>query len=221
LACLHYPFFYQKAITTIYELQPVVHIVLRMCWDNTDLSLSIAQMLLDGIEKANYESVNPYCQVLVAFVTMADTLMEQRIQWMFGYPQPYFHSSSDTCACPYSLSDASVQYLSTLPSETGTTSSGILSLIYNNRKRYENYTITLLKALLVIANQLNSLTAYLLTLPPPSYLYAKYTDWIAPYIDQYVTESKKYQAGSVSLFNRVSNGEEGQKEWNTFSAKIA
>lgn len=80
-------------------------------------------------------------------------------------------------------------YLSTLP---GDTTLGLLSLIYNNRKRYENYTICLLRALLSIANTINTVFAYLLMLPPPSYLYAKYVDWIGEYVDTYLTESRKY-----------------------------
>lgn len=123
-----------------------------MCWDNTDLSSAIANVLLDGIEKANYESVSPYCLVLVSFLTMADSLIDQRIQWILGYATPTFNASTDQCACGYALGDASVQYLSTLPNDTGTSPLGLLSLIYNNRKRYENYTVILLKALLTIAN---------------------------------------------------------------------
>ena len=47
--CLHNPFFYQRAISQLHDLTPLVQIVTRMCWDNAELSLSLSQVLLDGI----------------------------------------------------------------------------------------------------------------------------------------------------------------------------
>ena len=85
-------------------------------------------------------------------------------------------------------------YLTTLPADNLVSNNGLLSIIYNNRKRYENHTICLLKALLQVANHINTVFAYLSLLPPPSYLYGKYCDWIGAYVDTYHEESKKYQS---------------------------
>jgi hypothetical protein len=50
-------------------------------------------------------------------------------------------------------------FTSTLPINTP----ALLSSLFINRKRYENYTIVLLKTLLEISNQNNSVFAYLVT----------------------------------------------------------
>ena len=77
-----------------------------------------------------------------------------------------------------------------------------------------------MKALLAAANQMNSILVYLLVLPPPSYMYARYIDWFEAYLLTYLSEGKKYASNSPTLFNRVQMGEESLAEWNTFLAKV-
>ncbi len=48
-------------------------------------------------------------------------------------------------------------------------------------------------------------------MPTPSYTYSRYLDWIEPYIEQYVSDAKKYNP--TAFFNRVENGEECLKIW--------
>jgi len=107
-------------------------------------------------------------------------------------------------------------FTSTLPVNTP----ALLSSLFINRKRYENYTIVLLKTLLEISNQNNSVFAYLVTQPSACYLYANYIDWIGPYIEEYLAENKKYQAYNVTLFDRVEAGEQAIKLWNIFLNKL-
>lgn len=116
--------------------------------------------------------------------------MEQRVEWLLGFPQPMFMTNSNSCACRFALSDQSIVFVSTLP--THPTPPSLLNILFVNRKRYENFTIIVLKSLLTLCNCNNTVFAYLAMAPSPCYLYSKYIDWIGLFIDSYVEESRKY-----------------------------
>jgi len=45
-----------------------------MCWNNLDLSIIIAQLILEGIEKSNSENVGPYASILTIYLSMTDNI---------------------------------------------------------------------------------------------------------------------------------------------------
>ena len=46
----------------------------------------------------------------------------------------------------------------------------------------DNYTLTALEYLLSIANADEAISEFFAKLPPVTYQYARYTDWIKPYL---------------------------------------
>lgn len=58
----------------------------------------------------------------------------------------------------------------------------LLHLLWRYQGRMDTYTITALEYLLTIANAEDSLSEYFAQLPPVTYQYARYTDWIRPYL---------------------------------------
>ena len=54
----------------------------------------------------------------------------------------------------------------------------------------DTYTITALEYLLTIANADDSLSEYFASLPPVTYQYARYTDWIRPYLQNQLAKAE-------------------------------
>jgi ubiquitin carboxyl-terminal hydrolase 34 len=165
--------------------------------------------------------VAPFLHITFHFLNLIDQYQDQRIQWLLGFPQPALAQSSEfTILFPHALIDQSTVYPSTF--EDIGSSNSILNLIYFNRKRYENYAVMILKCLLYCANNNIKVFGYLLQLPPPAHLYAKYTDWCGAYISNYLEEGKKYGAytNATGLFNRVTNAEECQQQWEIYAKKL-
>ena len=75
--------------------------------------------ILRGIKKSNDSSVGPFLGVLKEFLAIDDSLKEQRLEWIFGFPQPkkfhegnyYKHYGSYGIS---SLKEAVISYKSTL-----------------------------------------------------------------------------------------------------------
>lgn len=78
-------------------------------------------------------------------------------------------------------------YETTLAIDIGT---GFLNLILSNR-RLENLCIAFLNKLIYLCDYCDFVLNYICNMPPPSVLYAKWTDWIRPFLLTYIAEAEK------------------------------
>lgn len=78
------------------------------------------------------------------------------------------------------MSEEVYYYPSTLKSVDSTEES-ILSLIFRSKKRLQSYTLFCIKELLSLGEDT---MRYVHNMPPPTYQYARYTDWITQFVDE-------------------------------------
>lgn len=72
----------------------------------------------------------------------------------------------------------------------------LLHLLWRYQGRMDNYTLTALEYLLTIATADDTCSEFFARLPPVTYQYARYTDWIKPYLqNQLVKANSGYSTG--------------------------
>ena len=51
-----------------------------------DFSKNIIEILVDGIKKSSWETVNYYVPTVYMLLLIKDSFLELRIKWLLGYP---------------------------------------------------------------------------------------------------------------------------------------
>lgn len=68
----------------------------------------------------------------------------------------------------------------------------LLHLLWRYQGRMDTYTITALEYLLAIANSDDDVSEWFAQLPPVTYQYSRYTDWIKPYLQSQLVKAEAY-----------------------------
>jgi len=192
--CLYYTEFYEKTMREKYDPVAFGVIIQHLSFENEAFSASLAGLILKGLNRASYDDAKPYLEALTYFLNINDYVQNKRIEWILGFPQPALtvtrhELDSYGLYGNSSLDDVIINYDTTIHSD-GCTS--VINLILQNRKKQENLAIMCLRQILILANTNISVFEYIFSLPPPSYNYAKFTDWILPFIEYYLAEAKRY-----------------------------
>ena len=219
LKCLTCPEFYEKTLKEKYNFVCIGTIIQHFCFENESFSYCIAEILLKGINRCNYEEVKPYLEAMSYFVSIADFLQPKRLEWIFGYPQPIVstaRSGADNFGTfgNSSIEELVVSYETPLALENTTS---ILNLILQGRKKFDNLCMVCIRQIIMLLNENNTIFQYITSLPPPSYNYAKFTDWITPFIDYFLADAKRF---SYSSYSQEEVGLEAQKIWKSIEAKL-
>lgn len=170
-----------------------------------------------GLNRVNYEESKPYLEVIYYFLSIPDSLLYLRIEWILGYPQPALNKF-DTFTMTYGLEEATVDYKSTLLGDAGTS---YLNVLFQNRKKWENLCMVCLHKFLLLLNTSPAILDYVLYLPPPCPLFAKYTDWIKPFIKTYLNDCKLGYASAYSTFNKEEIATNALNLFENLEPKIA
>jgi hypothetical protein len=96
----------------------------------------------------------------------------------------------------HSLSDEAYSYKSALIQDT--IDDSLLHLLWRYRGRMDTYTVNCLYGLLNLISMDDIVAEFFAKLPSPTYCYARYTDWIMPYLEKQLVDAKKGFAGSYS-----------------------
>ena len=219
MKCLLCPDFYEKTLKEKYDPQALGLIIQHLSFENESFSYCIAEILLKGINRCNYEEVKPYLEAMSYFISIKDFLEIKRFEWIFGYPQPLVSTArggpeSFGTFGNSSLEDLVISYETPLALENTTS---ILNLILQGRKKFDNLCMVCIRQIIILINENNSIFQYITSLPPPSYNYAKFTDWIPPFIDYFLADAKRF---SYSSYSQEEAGLEAQKIWKQIEEKL-
>lgn len=219
MKCLFCSDFYEKTLREKYDPQSFGHIIQHFSFENEGFSQTLAEIILKGLNKANYDDVKPYLEAMSYFISLNDMFQLKRIEWILGYPQPFvstmrYGSDSFGMYGNNSLEDLIVSYETPLSVENSTS---LINLVLQNRKKFENLCISIVRQLLILLDVNHVIFQYVVSLPPPSYNYAKFTDWIPAFIDYFLVEAKKYH---YSTYSKEEIGIEAQKYWKSVEEKI-
>jgi len=217
-AVLHCRDFYEKTLKEKYSPQALGLIIQQLSFDNETFSFYLADIVLRGLNKASYEDTKPYLEAIVYFLNIPDFVQPKRMEWVLGFPQPTVTTALNSLDSfgiygNLNLDDSVITYESPLNIEGA---HSLINYMLQHRKRLENNTLLSLNKLLTLADISAPIFEYLLYLPPPSYNYSKWTDWIMPFLDYYFAEAKKY---SYNSYYKEELGQATLKLWRTVEEK--
>lgn len=220
-SCLFCPEFYIKTMQIKDKFDPQAYgvIIQHLSFDNFQYSNSLCNIILQGMSKATTsDEYKPYIESITALLNIQDDLQMKRIEWLLGYPQPakvMGHRGGADSFGLYgntSLEDNTITYESTADGENS-----MITVMLQNRKRFENITLTCLKQLMLLAEVNPVVFEYIFTLPPPSYMYAKFIDWMPGFIDYYIADAKKYYYTSS---NKEEAGQDAMKQYKILEERV-
>lgn len=206
-------------MTEKYDVTAFGVLVEHFSFENEGFSSQLAVMILKGLNKANFEEARPFLEAMTYFLNINDSLQPKRVEWVLGFPQPIQQSTRNGQESfgmygNNSIDDVVYNYDSTLGVEHGTS---VLNLILQNRKRLENLCLVCLRQVLILCDLSPTVFEYFISLPPPSYNYANFSDWIRPFIENYIADAKRYYYGG---FPKEEAGNEALKLYNAFEEKL-
>ena len=74
--------------------------------------------------------------------------------------------------------------------------------------------------LLTLAENDKNIFTYLMNLPPPAYTCAKYTDWIKPYLESFISDAIKFYS-AYNNFNKEEIAKESLKRLDNLENKMS
>ena len=210
--CLLDKEFYDKTLKSGYDGKALGKIIAHWSYEDLEHSQMIAQVLLKGLNEIDYEDVKGYYEALEMFLTIEDSFVMHRIEWILGFPVPTKINRSDL-RFPYfgnsiinAIDDEVYGYSSTLcfGHSVYDTTESVLWLIWKHKQRSDHYCIMSISHLFSIALKNPKLAQYLSNIPPPTYQFPRYADWISDYIKNY----KNYTASYASYSSFTNKREE-------------
>ena len=194
-------------------------IIEHLCFENEHFSLSLGHLLLRGINKATFDESPSYLEAITHYLNIPDSLMNKRMEWILGQPQPIFISLQNENGSfgmygNLSLDDLTISYESPLNPD-GCTS--LLNLMVQSKRKYEALVMNCLKYLLINVNLNQIIFNYIITLPPPSYNFAKYSDWFLSFIENFISDAKRY----YNSYSKEQLGLEVLKLYKIFEARLS
>mmetsp|Transcript_8203 Transcript_8203/g.16159 ORF Transcript_8203/g.16159 Transcript_8203/m.16159 type:complete len:2815 (-) Transcript_8203:1874-10318(-) len=185
--------FYGKSLSCGYDCDALGKIAAKICYNDLDISLMLIELVLNELNKVDYEEIKPYFQVIRHLLAVDDDNTICRFENILGVStllslrrvdtvHPYYGNSVITA-----IDDDAVVYRSPYNRATNAYdhSDCLLQLLWKHRKRYEHYTALGLKFLLQFCTENPGLKKYIAEIPPPSYQLSRYTDWILKFAEDY------------------------------------
>ena len=201
-----------------YDVTSLGVIIEHLCFENEYFSLTLGHLILRGINKVTCDDCPSYLEAITHYLNIPDSIMSKRIEWILGQAQPIFISVPNENGSfgmygNVNLDNLTINYESPLNPD-GFTS--LLNLMVQSKRRYEALVMNCLKYFLINVNLNKVIFDYVITLPPPSYNYAKYSDWFLSFIESFISDAKRY----YNSYSKEQLGLEVLKLYKIFEARL-
>lgn len=163
--------------------------------ENKEFSRIVAKRAIIGLNKASGDETATYIRVISQLLFVPDSLRGQRLEWILGIPQarlerPIIYSQQsmpppkmgvDTLRGP---NDDICEYRSTLFKTSGQIKESYLQLLFQYRNKWPKFVLEGVLGLLQACSLDGTgvIFYYVYTMDPPTYQYARYLDWVKPFI---------------------------------------
>ena len=206
------PLFISKTIMEQHSTKGFAKFISFICYDREDHSRFIAKTILMGINRTSTQNFTTYFTVLNELFALPDTLQHQRLEWIFGIPilsrkftqlkakeQPHTQLKIGL-----ELIDNLKKTVHEFPSPLAYKSryESYLNFIWYNKKKLD---ITAAALLILSMAQLPNVFQYVINLPPPSYRFSKYIDWVRIRLENH--KPKKFSFFESSKYEEKLCGE--------------
>jgi hypothetical protein len=190
--CLKSKELYVKSIIEGHNTEAFNKLIVMLCYDSVKFSKMIAKTLLKAINEYSKVAVVPYFSLLTEIFMIKDSLEDLRLEWLFGIPYPCkLKVQNEELKFGLSIIDNIGEdvndYISPLTYNMKYKS--LLTLLWKHRMLYEIYP---LKCLLEVTTKNPKVFNYVVSLPPPSYQYAKYSDWVHSAVSFCINSEQQY-----------------------------
>lgn len=192
------------------------NIVEKTAYENESLSKDLAFVILKGVNRVAFDDVDPYLLLMISLLSINDSLQQQRMEQVLGYPQLYFNRY-DNYGLYESLEEQYFSYESTLPWPDENIS--MLNYIYQNKKKWENLCSLCLEKTLQLMDQNEQVCQYIASIPGPSYIYSSYLDWVKPFVNDFIEEAKRMNYPKYSQ-EKIEKGNDILKFYNSIEKKL-
>lgn len=200
----------------------------HISYNNLEVSKAIGKVILKTINTSDYEKIQQCMIVAKPYLYIEDQYQRNRAEWILGFSclqtckvshEDYVLPRFGVC-CLNQVSDEVYQYMSPLDLIRG--DHALLALLWRYRGKMDLYVINCLNILLEIIVGSKFLSEYMFNLDPPTYDFARFTDWFRPYLYKelekvhrnmgYRTSGKK-EEGILKCFGYLKQYEDSLKEY--------
>ena len=182
LKCIQSDEFVPKHLRFGGKVAQVSKMIAHVCYKNRRSSKQACKIILKAINDFEVSKIPQYFDLLVELLTMEDEYQPLRIEWILGYQQPTVRAEYGLAAV-VDIADEVNCYVSPLGVERK--DDPLLQQLWSHRNRYEGFVAQCIKVLLQISAKCECLYEYLKAVPPPTYVFVRYTDWIPRFLDTY------------------------------------
>ena len=191
-----------------YDIDNFADALAHVCYGNKKLSKDIFLITLKALVISEYNRISQYLRVVQSIIALDDSdhdsgksLLARRFEWIFGFPYLNLgyhvddkHKIGLECL-NNNIRGEVITYQSMLSHDPGSNNS-LLHLLWRHKGRNENYTMQCLNSLADIITSSEKIMELFSNLPGVTYQYARYTDWIQPFLMSQLNKSTSYSNGA-------------------------
>ena len=167
----------------------------HLSYKNLEVSKAIGKIILKTINTSDYEKIKQCMTVCKPYLYIPDEFQRNRVEWILGFSclntMSAIHGNLHKfgTAVVNQISDEAYNYIS--PIECNKNNDALLALLWRYRGRMDFYVINCLNILLEIIVENQFLLEYMFNLDPPTYEYARFTDWFRPYLEKELEKARR------------------------------
>ena len=167
----------------------------------------MAKHILKGTNGSNAEELGPFLELMKQFLSVDDEFSSLRMEWIFGVADfvvrsagyQVFHALPKAGVAAAEAITAQVcRYFSPVlktASSPYSQKESALQALLSNRRSQSQAVLASLKAILeaVLEDPSGRILGYLQKMDPPTYQFARYWDWIKPWVENEVRQNSQNQ----------------------------
>ncbi|EAR94410.2 ubiquitin carboxy-terminal hydrolase (macronuclear) [Tetrahymena thermophila SB210] len=191
--------FWEKLISNE-TIEPSVlkQLIQKLAFNQQLITNLVSEAIVRGLYRLGLDEVKIYAQAVYHFLSLQDNFRKMRIEAVLGVPilvqnylSPQQHNNQEDSLQviahygTYALNCIDDQSLCMKTSLQIESTYSILEAIYVNRKNSDSISVQLLIVLLQLVIENEDIAEYVALAPAPSYVFAKYVDFIDHFIKEY------------------------------------
>ncbi len=192
--CLEASEFVEKTVIEGYVTPEFCRLIAMVIFENEKRSKNLCKLIMCALNEDPGKDMTPNLSLLRTVLELSDSLQCKRLEWLLGvgslqkaFVIPWGSAKPhEKVRCGLELVDSVRDTVSDYSSvlNYNTPYDSLLNLLWRHRKSFDLAPVRCLLAMMLGSQ---TIFEYVMRLPPPTYNYAKYTDWIRPLVEGYRT----------------------------------
>jgi ubiquitin carboxyl-terminal hydrolase 34 len=168
----------------------------HLSYKNLEVSRKVGRIILKTINTSDYEKIKQSMIVAKPYLYIEDEFQRNRTEWILGFGCFLTTKTGTGTTLPRfgvsicnHISEEVYQYLS--PLDCTRNNDALLALLWRYRGKMDFYVVNCVNILLEIIVENKFLSEYMFNLDPPTYEYARFTDWFRPYLQKELEKAQR------------------------------